>query len=368
LAKHRPLQFDTFVKAVPPDLLERYFGSLSADSAPSGWASLNGAELEKFLSQPENGELDGLIRQDFRRINDMASKGVAILLSAYERFDVPFDHSRTPEHLGLALFLDHPQAWDFAWSRYLLFALDSKVSVYAFPHSELGFGEERVTAFRQGVSHSLVNQAKGAQCDVRTFEHDAHRIIYVRRGYYIRPITFWEGEQVEIRCFRPVLEDVIALEVETGDLVVKAAQEREREDYVRLFAHHFAGDMSLGEQALRTKTFDLSPEAEGTFSYAGEGLVLGVELVGIKIQLPFKRRATLQLNSSDVFETLEELPTLALDMGVLVAARFRFRIGGGKKVQSVTFEVAPPSRTDLPESTSTNLINSYLRRQGVRLR
>jgi len=67
-----------------------------------------------------------------------------------------------------------------------------------------------------------------------------------------------------------------------------------------------------------------------------------------------------------VFETLAKMPDISLNMGELSAARFRFLMASGKTTRPVTFEIAPPTRTDLPESTYTNIINAYLKKQHVR--
>ncbi len=128
MTKHHRLEFRSFVESVLPETLEAYFNSLQVENRPSGWATLNGDALEEFLAQPENAELDGLVRQDFRRVNDLAIKAPAILLESYDRHQVPYDHAAQPAELALRSFLQHKHVWEFAWSRFLLFALDSKVS------------------------------------------------------------------------------------------------------------------------------------------------------------------------------------------------------------------------------------------------
>ena len=75
---HRELNFRRFVAAAPPDLLQRYFDGLTAGSALAGWAALNGDELERFLSLPENSELNAIIRKDMQRINDLCGRGQSL--------------------------------------------------------------------------------------------------------------------------------------------------------------------------------------------------------------------------------------------------------------------------------------------------
>lgn len=368
MTKHRSLEFDSFVHLVSPDVLERYFNSLNADNTPAGWATLNDDALDHFLNLPENAELAGMIRDDFRKVNDIARTAPRLIIETYDRYEIEYDLERSPQELAILLFLDHDEAWDFAWSRYLLMALDTKVSLYYLQAPELLFGSQRIDAFQNAISHSLRGQSKGTQCEIRMFEVRTHRIFYVERGTYIRSISYWDGTETQIRCYRPVLEDVIAYEPETGELLVKASQESEREDYVRAFAHHFAGDLRLGDDALRSRTFTLEPIARNTFNYQGEGIILGVDLVGIKVRLPFKERGVLELKSGNIFSTLKHFSNMSLDLGELTAARLRFKVIDGKRQKTITFDIAPPQRTDLPDSKFAPAINAYLKRQGVRLR
>lgn len=367
MAKHRELGFRKFVDSVPPDLLERYFVSLSTQNQPSGWATLNGDELERFLSVPENSELRALVRQDFRRVNDICDRGVSILVDAYTKFKIPFDPEKSSEELALLLFLDHKEAWDFAWARYLLYALDGRVSVFHFEQRELRFGRDRVEGFTRQVKEAFARQAKGAQCGVTVFEDKGQVILYIQRGWYMRTITLWQGEETAILTYRPALEDVIVFEPDSGDLLVKAAQDKERDDYVRAFAFSFAGDPALGEQALKTRTFSLDPIRLETFDYSGNDRIARVGLVGVSIRLPAPKGAVVSVRGANVLDVLSKVEGLSLQSGELVSARFRFYFFGKRRDRTLTFEVAPPSRTDLADTVYTGIINEYLRRQGVRL-
>lgn len=365
MTKLGTLDFNNFVMATHPETLERYFTSLSAENAPTGWATLNGQALEEFIEAAPNAELSAIVKQDFRRVSDLALRGTGLLFSSYDRFKVDFDHTSKPQELALRAFLDHREVWDYAWARFLLCALDSKVSVYQFPPCTPRYEEFQVSMFREALSGSYLKQAKGPECNVAAFPSEEGHIVFVKRGYYVRTASHWNSEAVDILSYRPALEDVLIFDPFSRQLTVKAPQIREREDYVRLFAAHFAGDMTLGEQALNTRTFDLTPIQNGTFNYNGDGRIVRVALVGIRLKLPFKSRGSLKIESDNVFESLKAL-NLSIELGELLAAKFRFFIAEGKDMRRVSFEVAPPSRTDLPESAYSSLINAYLRNQGVR--
>jgi hypothetical protein len=59
---------------------------------------------------------------------------------------------------------------------------------------------------------------------------------------------------------------------------------------------------------------------------------------------------------------------MSIDLGEMTAARLRFKVLDNKHQKTVTFDIAPPKRTDLPDSKFAPAINSYLKKQGVRLR
>ncbi len=120
MAFHQPLELLTFVKAVPPELLERYFAHFPWEQKPEGWAVINGDALMEFLDRLENEEFKGIVIEQFRRMNDICAGGAAILVRAYQRAGLPIKVV-TMEQLALELFLDASEDFEYAWSRYLLY-------------------------------------------------------------------------------------------------------------------------------------------------------------------------------------------------------------------------------------------------------
>ena len=75
MAKHRTLVLRKFVHGISWELFQRYFDKLLPDREPSAWTFLNEDAMEQFLGDPQNAEVNGVIMEDFRRINDIAGRG-----------------------------------------------------------------------------------------------------------------------------------------------------------------------------------------------------------------------------------------------------------------------------------------------------
>ena len=71
-------------------------------------------------------------------------------------------------------------------------------------------------------------------------------------------------------------------------------------------------------------------------------------------------------NVRDAFE--KDLGTLKISSGVLLLASFRFYLEyEDQRPTTVTFEIEPPSKTDLTKSRHREVIEKYLVKQKVKL-
>ena len=77
---------------------------------------------------------------------------------------------------------------------------------------------------------------------------------------------------------------------------------------------------------------------------------------------------SVQVKSSDVIRTFKnDLPGIGLDSGTLVRAKFRFKLDVEGKTRQVTFEISPPAVTNLTKKKHADIIDAYLRENGVKL-
>ena len=119
---HRDLNFETFVSAISPDVLERYLSHFDWENKPGGWMLLNVQALDDFLGETENAAFKDVVLEEFRRINDICARGMNLVVKTYKKFQLDMPEDRSAQELAMQLFLEHRQAFEYAWTRYLLFA------------------------------------------------------------------------------------------------------------------------------------------------------------------------------------------------------------------------------------------------------
>ncbi len=269
--RHRSLVVAKFVRVVSPEVWETYFARLKVSNKPEGWDALNGDALEAFLDRPENAEANSLIRNDLQKVNDIAEDGMGVVIRAYRKFGIPMDANLTCEENAFRLYLDHQAAFDFAWTRFLLYASSSSLSVYDIATTNLVFTPEAISKFEDGLGAWFAGQAKGEQREVAHFEDDGETLILIRHGTYVKAQPLWGDEGLSFIAIRPALEDVIVYEPDTGLVRIRTTLQKDRDEYLRLFALHFVGDEEVAKEAAEREVYSLTSLQNGDFSLKGEG-------------------------------------------------------------------------------------------------
>ncbi len=382
MPKHRSLSLKTFVHSIPWDLFQRYFEDLlpgqvqhhSDDLAPerslSDWSFLNEEVMEQFLGDSQNAEASGVILEQFRRINDIAVYGANLLVQAYQWAGATLDSEQTVQELAMRMFLDYPDAFQYAWTRYLLFSTDSMLTSYSLDVLRLDTSEERIGQFQLDLNRWFASQSKGSQCKVHCFQEEEATILNIQRGSYLRTVARWKGDRIEIETFRPATEDLLVYSPEKSALTIKASLTKEREFYLSTFSYHLAGDGGLAKLALETPMFSLEPMQRGQFDFNGNGAVTGIKIVRAKWQLDDPDSPELVIRSQDVLQTLRRRPAgISLGLGRLSAVTLRFEMKSDKgRSEKVSFDIEPPARTNLAQKKYADIIEEYLKEQGVKLR
>ncbi len=370
MTKHHTLSIETFVKSIDWELFNRYFKKLDSKSRPSAWSTLNSDSLLYFLDDPTNVESTGIINEDFQRINDIAKDATGTLVYACKKGGIAFTPNESPAQLSMRLFLDYPDIFDYAWSRYLLYDTSSRLSIYPLAGlNHVSIDEEKKEAFRESIQEWFADLAKGEQCIVNTHEDRGQLVILIRRGAYIKSVPFWNGSEISINSFRPAIEDVLVYDSERSELSIKASQRKEREEYLALFASKIAGDVSLAERAINDEVFSLAPLQDGTFNLNGSGQIIKVELTRVRMKLEGMSEADVDIKALDINNAFKyDMGAITLNSGKLLMARFCFHILiPPKKTKRISFFIEPPSRTDLAQNQYTEIIEQYLIEQGVKL-
>jgi len=369
MPNHRGLTLKKFVHAIPWDLFDRYFDQLKVETRPSGWAFINADAMEAFLNAPENAEASAIILEDFRRINDICAQGMNLVVRAYNRLELPFRQDAPAQEMAMRLFLDHKDAFQFAWTRYLLFGAASRLTFHRLETAPLRIGDDDVERFSAELTRWFASLAKGT-CNVSHFADGDETVILISRGSYIRTVAYWQGDRITFTSFRPASEDVVVYDPKGSQLTIKAGLAKDREQYLRTFATCIASDPSLADDATRKQVFSLTPLQNGTFDFDGDPPITRIELLKVRLKLYSPGDPVIDVKSRDVLQTFaRDLDGLSLKSGELTFAKFCFHIHpGGEKPVKVTFEVEPPSGTNLAQKRYADIIENYLVQQGVKLR
>ena len=115
--------------------------------------------------------------------------------------------------------------------------------------------------------------------------------------------------------------------------------------------------------------FSLEPIQNNTFDFTGNGIITGVALTWAKIRLYDPHSLEIGLKSKSGMGLDSGLLRSHLRQGKLVAVRFRFYIRPDEgRPATVSFEVQPPVRSNLTQKRYADIIEDYLKEQGVMLR
>lgn len=370
MPKHRGLSLKRFVYSVPWHLFESYFQHLQPNAKPSAWAFLNPDVLEEFLNDPANAEASPVILEDFHRINDLSGRHMNLILRAYDRSGLAVDQDITPEALSMQLFLDDKEAFEYAWTLYLLLGTPTRVYEYKFAAGPLTVKPENISRLRANLQGWFGMTKKGTQCEVAGFEDADEVFVRISRGSYLKTIAKWRGNEIDFETFRPASEDVIAYKATDARLGIRCSVRRDREQYIRVFAEFIASDAALANLALNENAFSLTPIQDETFQYDGAGAISHVKLVEAHIRMPCLGEPTIVVKSDDVLRTLDEdVEGFSLRSGDLarVKLRFELRAEGDRRPRDVAIEIEPPSYSSLLQATYAREIEAYLRSQGVKL-
>ncbi len=370
MPRHRGLSLKRFVFAVPWNLFERYFAELKSDARPNAWAFLNSDVLEDFLSDPANAEASPAILEDFHRVNDLAGAHFGLLMRAYEESGADCDQELSPEELSMRLFLDDRDAFEYAWTMYLLWATPCRVYEYSFPAGAIGAEDEQIAPMKANLQGWFAINKKGSQCEIARFRDVDGLLIRISRGSYLKTVARWKGNEVAFETFRPASEDILNYHPTLSRLRVQCGIRRDRERYVQSFAEFLGGDPTLAEHALNQRVFSLDPIKNRSFNYGGYGPITRVWLIEAHIRLPILGDPIHIIKGADVLRALDESNcAFLLEFGELLRVRLRFemRVEARRRPRYPYVDIEPPGYSSLVQRAYAQVVDDYLRDQGVRL-
>jgi hypothetical protein len=368
MPRHRGLTLKKLLIAINPELMERYFTEkLPSDTKLPQRFVMSPEAVEVFIEDNRNTEAKALVLEDFQKINDICEKAKSYIVRAFQQFNIPWEDGETPENLAMRLFLDHKEAFDFAYTWYCYYHTSSALSSHRIP-GEFKLTQKTLNAFLKEIKEWFKQLAKGNKCIITRYEEEDTTVILIKHGSYVRTIAYWNEDKIDITSFRPANEDILLYNSTNGILQIKASLQKDREQYIESFSRCIMGDESLANSDDRDETYTLKPLQDGSFDWNGNEHISEILLTEIKLRLSGSTEPVVNISSGDVRKSLREsLRSIDLSDGELTYARFRFVLNVDGKKQKVSVSVTPPAKTDLSQKRHTDIISAYLKEQGVQL-
>jgi hypothetical protein len=369
---HRSLSLRRFVTALndtDATLLQRYFLRMIAKEQILPHLSVLYYDyVNNLLETLDDGRIKEMIYEDFRRINDICEQKAATLVWASKLFQIQLSPKETLQGLAMRIFLDYPDAFEYAWTRYCIYASSSKVSRHNLPCQNLQVDPEKLEAFETEIKKYFADSAKGEECHVHFYDEMEQVIMLVERGSYLRALAHWEGGEIKVESFRPASEDVLIFERKTNQLCIQTPFHTDMEQYIRSFTKVIIGDPALAKNPDRDKIYSLDPILNDSFNWDGNEFIKNIVPLEAKLKIKGATEAVIEIRSKDLRLTLEQdLDSPNLSSMELREMKFRFAIEMQGKEEKVTFVIAPPFATDLAKKKHADLISAYLRENGVQL-
>jgi len=321
-------------------------------------------------------EQDEVIRkridEELHCINDVAEKGMDYLERACTEWGEPFGDEWPRERLAMYLFLRNREAFGTAYDWYLWRTVANNMSHHQFTGVQAVFDAAHVDALRASIREYYGQQAKGHACRVRHYQNDDDsHIILVARGDYLRTQPVWDHDDVTTTVFRPAKEDVLCFSLQNSVLSLKTSSRsrEERENYVRAFGHCILDLAEIDPDVLESTAVSLEPIQNGSFNYWGNEQIEWVNLTEVQMFVSGSREIKIKLNSSDLVTVIHnDLPALNFMNGTLQSAKLKFKLCcDGASAKPLTVEIRPPGHTNLNKKREVDIVEAYLRQNGVLL-
>jgi len=369
MARHRGFTRKKFVDAVGFDFAGEY---MSARIGFEGSHDEFTEEVVDEILQQQDEITRKRIGEELHCINDVAEKGMDYLERAYAEYEVPFNDEWPRERLAMYLFLRNREAFGTAYDCYVWRTVANSMSHHQFTDVQPAFDQANVDAFAESIRQYYEQQAKGHGCRVRHYQGDDDtHVILVARGDYLQTQLIWDHDDVTTTIVRPAKEDVLCFSLRNSVLSLKTSGRSwaERENYIRTFGQSILGLAEIDPEVFHSTAVSLEPIRNGSFNYWGNEQIKWVMLTEVQMLVSGSRDTKVRLNCSDLVTAIrDDLPGFGLMNGTLHSVKLKFKINcEGASSRPLTVEIRPPDRTELNRKREVEIVEAYLRQNGVLL-
>lgn len=368
MAKHRgSFKLDKFLKAVDPQLRTAYFTKYGINFPAN--ISFNDDSLANFwgaIAEAKRAEIE----EELHCINDTADQARDCLEQACQQFSIQKQDDETSETTAMRVFLKGEDAFEVAFDAYLYRVLSEKLSHHKFQNVTAEFTDGPLNKFKTAVETHFKDCAKSDHCDIRHWIDGNKHILLIIRGDFMRTHHVFDDQQGKpnIKSFRPAKEDMLVYNIgnKVLSMSLSGRSEDDKKKYLEMFAGAFLGVAQIDDHTLNNSLVDIDPIKKRTFNFGGNEHIESVRLVEVNAKIG-NGGIRIIVKSNDL-ANMEGYGIGKDGNAEFVSAKLKFFVKrDGKKSKGYVVDIRPPENSKIPQKKEKQIIEAYLREQGVLL-
>ncbi len=365
MIKHRSFTLDKFFKAVDGQIRNQYFTKKNL-TVPTGMTFDNDTFDNFWNGIEESKRVE--YEEELQCINDTAEQARDCLEQACQQFSIQKQENETAETTAMRVFLHSEDAFLLAFDAYLYYVLSEKLSHHKFQNVTVNFGDGKLDQFKPVVEKFFKDCGKSDHCAIRQRTDGEKVILLIARGDYMKThLIFDEAKKKpEITSFRPAKEDMLVYDKRNNvlSMCLSGRSDDEKKKYLEVFGATFLGVMQIDDSILNNSLVVLDPIKNRTFNYGGNEHIEAVKLTEVSAKLSggFLRIA---LKSNDL-NNIQGYGIGPDGSAEFLSVKLKFLIKrDGKKSKAMMVEIRPPESSKIPQKREKQIIEAYLKDQGV---
>ncbi|MFA4905021.1 MAG: hypothetical protein WC645_00805 [Candidatus Margulisiibacteriota bacterium] len=367
MAKHRSFKLDKYLKAVDAGLRAEYFTKHSL-TFPAG-INFDDDSLDKFLETIAEAKRVE-IEEQLHCINDTAEQARDCLEQACQQFSIQKQDDETSETTAMRVFLKGEDAFSLAFDAYLYYVLSEKLSHHKFQSGTANFGDGQFPQFRSAVEAHFKDCGKSDHCDIRHRQDGDKHILLVARGDFMKThLIFDEAKgKPDISSFRPAKEDMLVYNTTNKVLSMSLSgrSDDDKKKYLEMFGSAFLGLAQIDDATLNNSLVDIDPIKKRTFNFNGNEQIESVKLIEVNAKVG-NGGIRMILRSNDL-ANMQGYGIGKDGNAEFVSAKLKFFVKrDGKKSKGYVVDIRPPENSKIPQKKEKQIIEAFLREQGVLL-
>lgn len=367
MAKHRTFTLDKFLKAVDSGLRSEFFAKYDI-SFPAD-INFDDDSLDKFWETIQE-EKRAEIEEKLHWVNDTADQTRDCLEQACQQFNIQKQDDETSETTAIRVFLKGEEAFSIAFDQYLYLVLSEKLSHHKFQNGTANFTDGQLPQFKAAVEAYFKECGKSDHCDIRLRQDGDKHILLIAHGDFPKTHLIFDEQKnkPDIKALRPLKEDMLVYNTSNHvlSMSLSSRSEDDKKKYLEMFGGAFLGVAQIDDSTLNNSLVDITPIKTRKFNFNGNDQVESVKLVEVNAKVG-NGAVRLIVKSNNLVDT-KGYGIGADGNGEFVSVKLKFFIKrDGKKSKGYVVEIRPPENSKIPQKKEKQIIEAYLREQGVLL-